>query len=97
MFEGISYSYFMDMLKLVAKKNLMLNRKIEILSKWTTREKLLTFFDMQRGMAKKFTIPYNREELDNYLCVDRSAMSNELSKMRDSGLIRFNRNNFELL
>ena len=86
-----------NMLKLVAKKNLMLNRKIEIISKRTTREKLLTFFDMQRGMAKKFTIPYNREELADYLCVDRSAMSNELSKMRDSGLIKFSRNNFELL
>ena len=86
-----------NMLKLVAAKNLMLNQKIEILSKRTTREKLLAFFDMQRGVAKKFTIPYNREELANYLCVDRSAMSNELCKMRDEGAIRFNRNEFELL
>ncbi len=86
-----------NMLRLIAKKNLMLNQKIEILSKRTTREKLLCFFDTQRGIAKKFTIPYNREELARYLCVDRSAMSNELCKMRDDGLIRFNKNEFEIM
>lgn len=86
-----------NMLRLIAKKNLMLNQKIEILSKRTTKEKLLLFFDTQRGMAKKFVIPYNREELAHFLCVDRSAMSNELCKMRDEGIIRFNKNEFELL
>ena len=85
-----------NMLKLIARKNLMLNQKIEILSKRTTREKLLSYFDMQRGIAKKFTIPYNREELAQYLCVDRSAMSNELCKMRDDGLIGFHKNTFEI-
>jgi len=86
-----------NMLGLLANKNLMLNQKIEILSKRTTREKLLCFFDIQRGAAKRFTIPFNREELAHYLCVDRSAMSNELSKMRDEGIIRFQKNEFEIL
>ena len=86
-----------NMLGLIAAKNLMLNSKIEILSKRTTREKLLTFFDMQRGVATKFIIPYNREELANYLCVDRSAMSIELGKMKKEGLINYNKNQFELL
>lgn len=86
-----------NMLRLIAKKNLILNQKIELLSKRTIREKLLLFFDMQRGMAKKFTIPYNREEMARYLCVDRSAMSNELCKMRDEGMIQFNKNMFEIL
>ena len=86
-----------NMLRLIANKNLLLNQKIEILSKRTTREKLLTFFDIQRGTAKKFMIPYNREELAHYLCVDRSAMSNELCKMRDEGLIKFRKNEFEFL
>ena len=86
-----------NMLKLIAQKNILLNQKIEILSKRTTREKLLAFFDMQRGVAKKFTIPYSREEMAHYLSVNRSAMSNELSKMRDEGLIQFHRNSFELL
>ena len=86
-----------NMLKLIAQKNLLLNQKIEIISKRTTREKLLAFFDMQRGMAKKFTIPYNREEMARYLSVDRSAMSNELCKMRDGGLIKFHKNSFEIV
>ena len=86
-----------NMLKLVAVKSLIMNQKIEILSKRTTREKLLTFFDIQRGMAKKFTIPYNREELAQYLCVDRSAMSNELCKMRDEGIIKFQKSTFEII
>jgi CRP-like cAMP-binding protein len=86
-----------NMLKLLAVKSMAMNQKIEILSKRTTREKLIAFFDTQRGAAKKFTIPYNREELAGYLCVDRSAMSNELCKMRDEGLIRFQKNAFEML
>ena len=86
-----------NMLRLIAQKNLLLNQKMDILSKRTTRERLSLFFDLERGMAKKFTIPYNREEMAHYLCVDRSAMSNELCKMRDEGLIRFQKNVFEIL
>ncbi|MCL2797416.1 MAG: Crp/Fnr family transcriptional regulator [Firmicutes bacterium] len=86
-----------NMVGLLARKLLLLNQKIEILSKRTTKEKLLCFFDFQRSAAKKFAIPFNREELANYLCVDRSAMSSALCKMRDEGLIRFNKNTFEVL
>jgi CRP-like cAMP-binding protein len=84
-----------NLLRAVAKKGLMFNEKVEILSKRTIRERLFCFFDMQKGT--KFAIPYNREELAHYICVDRSAMSNELSKMQKEGLIRFSRNNFEIL
>jgi CRP-like cAMP-binding protein len=86
-----------NMLGLIAQKNISLNQKIEILSKRTTRDKLLAFFDMRRGTEKKFTMPYNREEMASYLSVDRSAMSNELSKMRNEGLIAFKKNHFEIL
>ena len=86
-----------NMLGLLARKSMLMNEKIDVMSKRTTREKLMCFFDYQRGGAKKFTIPYNREELARYLCVDRSAMSNELCKMRDDGLIRFYRNAFEIV
>ena len=86
-----------NMLYVIAKKNIMLNQKIEILSKRNTRDKLLCFLESQGGMAKKFTIPFNREEMARYLCVDRSAMSGELCKMRDEGLIKFEKNKFEIL
>jgi len=86
-----------NMLQMFAYKNLILNQKIEILSKRRTRDKLLCFFDQQRGAANRFTLPFNREEMAAYLCVDRSAMSHELCKMRDDRLIRFHRNEFEML
>lgn len=87
-----------NMLSLIARKNMMLNQKIEVLSKRTTREKLLAFFNTQIQMkhSNKFSIPFNREGLAFYLCVDRSALSRELSKMRDEGLIKFNKNEFEI-
>ena len=86
-----------NMLKIIALRNLLLSQKIEILSKRTTREKLLAFFDAHRNIANRFTVPYNREEMAQYLCVNRSTMSYELSRMRDEGLIRYNKNEFELL
>lgn len=88
-----------NMLSMIAKKNIMLNQKMEILSKRTIREKLLAFFNTQIQMnhSKRFSIPYNREGLAFYLCVDRSALSRELSNMRDEGLIKFNKNEFEVL
>lgn len=88
-----------NMLSMIARKNIMLNQKMEILSKRTTREKLLAFFNTQIQMnhSKRFSIPYNREGLAFYLCVDRSALSRELSNMRNEGLLIFNKNEFEIL
>lgn len=87
-----------NMLQILANKNVMLTQKIESLTKRTTREKLLSYLSLeaQRANANKFTIPYNRQELAEYLSVDRSAMSNELSKMRDEGILLFERSKFEL-
>ena len=75
----------------------MLHQKIELVSKRTTRERLLLYFDMHRGIEKKITIPHSRENLAAYLCVDRSAMSNEISKMQKEGIIKYNKNQFEIL
>lgn len=86
-----------NMIRLIARKNLLLNQKNEILSKRSIREKIECFFDMERGKEKKFTIPFNREEMAHYLCVDRSALSKELCKMREEGIIEFHKNRFEIL
>jgi len=86
-----------NMMRHIARKNFAQNRKIEILSKRTIREKLMCFFDLHREGAKCFTVPYNREGMAHYLCVDRSAMSNELCKMRKEGLLTFRKNRFTLL
>ncbi len=88
-----------NMMKIIAMKNIVLNQKIEIMSKRSIREKLLCYFEIQRetGNSNQFTIPFNRMELAEFICVDRSAMSRELSKMRDEGLIEFEKNFFKLL
>ena len=83
----------------ISEKNKKLVQKLGHMSKRTTREKLISFLSEE---AKKqnnaiFTIPFNRQQLADFLSVDRSAMSNELCKMRDEGLIEFDKNNFRLL
>lgn len=83
----------------ISEKNRKLVQKLGHMSKRTTREKLISYLSEQ---AKKqnsgvFTIPFNRQQLADFLSVDRSAMSNELCKMRDEGLLEFEKNKFRLL
>ena len=87
-----------NMLAESAKKNLALTRKLSHMSKRSTREKLLSYLSSQSLVAgsDQFEIPFNRQQLADYLCVDRSAMSNELCKMRDEGLLTFERSSFHL-
>lgn len=81
-----------------ARKNLTLTRKVSHMSKRTTRAKLLSYLSGQSLAAggDSFTIPFNRQQLADYLCVDRSAMSNELSRMRNEGLLTFEKARFHL-
>jgi len=73
--------------------------KAEYLSKRTTREKLLSYLAIQSALqgARRFNVPYTRQELADFLAVDRSAMCTELTRMQNDGLIRFERKRFELL
>lgn len=86
-----------NMLKIIAQKNLFLNQKIDIISKRTLREKILSYLEYAGNGTKRFAIPLNREELASYICADRSAVSNELSKMQREGIIKCEKNLFELL
>ncbi|MGE4485023.1 MAG: Crp/Fnr family transcriptional regulator [Oscillospiraceae bacterium] len=88
-----------NMLAVLASKNIQLSQKIEHISKRTTREKLLSYLSDQaeRYGSDEFDIPFNRQELADYLCVDRSAMSNELCKLRDEYIINFHYRHFVLI
>ncbi|MFI3205935.1 MAG: Crp/Fnr family transcriptional regulator [Clostridia bacterium] len=86
-----------NMLKIIANKNIYLNQKIDIISKRTLREKIMAYLEYAGKGAKQFTINLNREEMANYLCADRSALSNELSKMQKDGLIRYSKNSFGII
>lgn len=83
----------------ISEKNRKLVQKIGHMSKRSTRAKLLSYLseEAKRHNNRHFSIPFNRQQLADFLCVDRSAMSNELCKMRDEGLVKFDRNEFTLL
>lgn len=83
----------------ISEKNRKLVQKLGYMSERTTRGKLIAYLsdEAKRQNSSAFSIPFNRQQLADYLSVDRSAMSSELCRMRDEGLLRFDRNRFELL
>jgi CRP-like cAMP-binding protein len=88
-----------NMMNVLADRNLMMNRKLSIVSQRTIREKLLAYlaWQSQDHDSKTFTIPFNRDELADYLCVNRSALSREISHMCHEGLIQTERNRFTIV
>lgn len=74
-------------------------QKLGHISKRSTRKKLISYLseEAKRQNSSSITIPFNRQQLADFLSVDRSALSNELCKMRDEGLLTFERNKFTLL
>ena len=87
-----------NMLQLMAQKNIMLTTKIEHLTQKNTRAKLLSYLSTEAIKQHNHTIiiPFNRQELADFLSVERSAMSAELSRMRKDGLIDYTKNKFIL-
>lgn len=83
----------------ISEKNRQLVRKLGFMSERTIREKLISYLSEQseRQGSDSFTIPFNRQQLADFLSVDRSALSAELSKMRSEGLIEYKRSEFRLL
>ncbi|MDD4120664.1 MAG: Crp/Fnr family transcriptional regulator [Clostridia bacterium] len=87
-----------NLLKIIGEKNLMITEKMRCLTKRSTREKLLSYFSLESKKQgnNQITIPFNRQELADYLSIDRSAMSSELSRMKDEGIIEYKKNSFVL-
>lgn len=96
---GFHWRLTENLVTLLAQKNLMLTRKIGHMARRSTREKLLSYLSEQAlGQAgPAFDIPLNRQELADYLAVDRSALSATLGKLRREGVLRFQKNHFRLL
>ena len=92
--QNIIYNLF----GILSKKNRRLSTKLGHMAQRTTRGKLLSYLSEQakEHHSAEFDIPFSRQELADYLCVERSAMSAELGKMRDEGLISFARSHFHL-
>ncbi|MEA4999268.1 MAG: Crp/Fnr family transcriptional regulator [Candidatus Limiplasma sp.] len=92
-------SLIRNLVAMLAVKNLRMNEKLQHVTQRTTREKVLSFLlaESRRRGSAAFSIPFNRQQLADYLSVDRSAMSSELSRLRDEGVLLFEKNQFTLL
>ncbi len=88
-----------NLLKIFANKTSAMNKKIEILSKRSIEDKLLTYLKSISLKTKnnEFSIPYNRQELANFLGVNRSALSKELIRLEKDGIIKYHKNIFKLI
>lgn len=88
-----------NLMKVVATKNLIFHQKLEIISQRTTREKLMTYLLQQAKLAHSnhFTVPFDRQELADFLEVDRSGLSAEIGKLRKEGILECRKSEFTLL
>ncbi len=93
------FSLIHNMMNLLAEKNYHLNNKMDIILLKSMREKLLSYltFEAQRTNSKSFTLPFNRNQLADYLNVSRPSMCRELARMKEEGLIDYYQNSFKLL
>ena len=85
-----------NLLAVLAEKNLSLNEKLTHMGQRTTRDKLLSYLSAQarRQGSPRFRILFSRQQLADYLCVDRSGLSAELGRLRDEGMLSFQRYQF---
>ena len=87
-----------NLLYISSQKNLNLSRRIFHTSSKSIRGRLLSYLSFQASKAgsRDFCIPFNRQQLADYLSIDRSAMSAELGKMRKEGILETDKNHFVL-
>lgn len=88
-----------NIVSILADNNTRLIEKTEILCKKTLRSKILAYLEQEARNqgCRQFTIPFNRTDLANYLDADRSALTRELARMKEEGLINYNKNTFTIL
>ena len=88
-----------NLLGIVAKKNISLNQRAQITSRRTTREKLLSYLLLQAKQAgcARFIIPFDRQELADYLEVERSGLCAQMSQLKKEGILDYHKNSFHLL
>ena len=95
---GVRGTLLHNLLTVSMRKNLSLSQRIFCTTPKTVRGRLLTYFSAQAAKADspEFEIPFNRQQMADYLNLDRSALSKELGRMRDEGLLEFEKNHFIL-
>ena len=97
--EADRQKIILRLLTLIAHENMRKDYRLAILSQKGLRERIMTYLTMQAGKrgTASFTIPFDREELASFLCVNRSALSHELTVMKREGIIHCRKSTFTLL
>ena len=95
---GFHQRLIYNLMKDLATKTILFHQRIEVTSKRTTRDKLLTYLMMQakRAGSREFDIPFDRQELADYLEVERSGLSSEIGKLRREGVLDSEKKHFVL-
>ena len=96
--ESLRLSCLERMLTIISHENIKKEYRLAILSQKGLRDRITTYLTMQsvRLQSNTFQIPFSRDEMASYLCVNRSALSHELGLMKQDGLISFRKNVFTL-
>ena len=86
-------------LRILSQKIIRLTEKLEHIAQRSMQEKILSYLSQcaRETQSTSFRITYSRQQLADFLCVDRSALSHELSRLQKSGILRYHKNQFELL
>ena len=97
--EALRQQIMPKVMKYIANENVRKEYRLAILYQNGLRDRIITYLNMQanKWRSDTFTIPFSREEMASYLCVNRSCLSHELSLMEQEGILRFHRNQFTLL
>lgn len=87
-----------NLLKILARKNILLSNKNQLLSRRTIEDKVLSYLSLhaEKKGNLEFEIPFSRSELADFLCVDRSALSRVLSKLQKEGVLEYENRHFKL-
>ena len=91
--------FLSNIFKISLKKNILFTEKLEHITKKTIREKIISYLSTEalKNRSNSFFIKFDRQELADYLFVESSALSRELSSMKKDGLIEYNKNYFTLI
>ncbi|MBR5798133.1 MAG: Crp/Fnr family transcriptional regulator [Clostridia bacterium] len=96
---GFHQQLIFNLMKDLAQKSILFHQKLDILAKRTTKDKLMAYLmlEARRAGSNVFDIPFDRQELADYLEVDRSGLSVEIGKLRAQGVLKSHKKHFELL
>ena len=97
--EKVSFQMLKNLISILSHENLRQHRKLDVLSTRNLRERILVYlnYEQKKRMQMEFDIPFNREALAAFLCVNRSALSRELGRMEEEGILKTKGKHFVLL